>query len=118
MTFANVCVNREQLTLLSQLLLAAFPGCTIHQSRDPMRAAPRLSGQKIDAVFADADTCSDWIHSLKKHLSNPSVYLLCRQDSSPLVESEDIRGIVTYPITPEKIQNALLKIPQKSREVY
>ena len=118
MTFANVCVNREQLTLLSQLLLAAFPGCTIHQSRDPMRAAQRLSDHKIDAVFADADTCSDWIHSLKRHLSNTSVYLLCRQDSSLPEEAEDIHGIVTYPITEQKIQDALLNIPQEIREVY
>ena len=30
MAFANVSVNREQVALLSQLLLTAFPGCVIH----------------------------------------------------------------------------------------
>ena len=117
MTFANVSVNPELLTLLSHLLILAFPGCTIHQSRDPMRAAQRLSNHEVDAIFADADTCSDWIHTLKKHKSNPSVYLLCRQDSQLPEGTENIRGIVTYPITQQKIQLALQPRPQEIREV-
>ena len=116
MTFANVCVNQEQLTLLSHLLLAAFPGCTIHQSRDPKRTIQHLSNQKVDAVFADADTCSDWIHIFRKHKSNPTVFLLCPQDRQRPKVSEDIHSVVTYPITNEKIQNALQTRPQEIRE--
>ena len=116
MTFANVSVNQEQLTALSQLLLAAFPGCTIHQSRDPARIIQHLSSRKIDAVFADADTCSDWIPILRKHQSNPPVYLLCRQELSPTQEPYGVRGIVTYPVTRQKIQLALQTIPEELRE--
>ena len=117
MTFANVSVDQERLTLLSQLLLTAFPGCTIHQSRDPKRTIQHLSSQKIDAVFADADTCSDWIHIFRKHKSNPTVFLLCPQEHQSLQESEDIHSVVTYPITKQKIQNALQTRPREIREV-
>ena len=83
MTFANVSVNREQVTLLSQLLVTAFPGCVIHQSCDPMRTMTHLSTQKVDAVFADADTYPDLAHLLNRQKSKASVYLLCRKDSPP-----------------------------------
>ena len=117
MTFTTVSSNREQSALLSQLLLMAFPGCTIHQSRDPARAIQHLSTQKVDAMFMDADSCSDWIPVLRRHESNPSVYLLCRQDLLPPEKTPGIRGIVTYPITKQKIQNALQNIPREIREV-
>ena len=92
MTFANVCVNQEQLTWLSHLLLAAFPGCTIHQSRNPMRTMQHLSDRKVDAVFVDADSGSDWIPLFRKHKSNPTVYLLCPQERWTPPEAEDIRS--------------------------
>ena len=117
MTFANVCANNEQLSLLSHLLLSAFPGCTIHQSRDPMRTMQHLSNQKIDAVFADADTCSSWIHIFRKHDSYPTVFLLCSQEQAQQKEAEDIHGVVTYPITKQKIQNLLQTRLQEVREV-
>ena len=117
MTFANVCVNQEQLTLLSHLLLAAFPGCTIHQSRDPKRTIQHLSDHKVDAVFADADTCSDWIHIFRKHKSNPTVFLLCPQERQRSKETGDIHGVVMYPITTQKIQDALQTGPREIREV-
>ena len=116
MTFANISVNREQLTLLSQLLLAAFPGCVIHQSCDPVRTITRLSTQKVDAVFADADTYPHLIHLLNRQKSEASVYLLCRHDSPP-AETEDVRSLITYPITRQKIQAALQNIPREIREV-
>ena len=117
MTFANVNVNREQLTLLSQLLLTAFPGCVIHQSCDPVRTITHLSTQKIDAVFADADTYPDLIHLLDRHKSKASVYLLCQHDTSPPEEPDGIRSVITYPITRQKIQVALQNIPRELREV-
>ena len=117
MTFANVNVNREQLTLLSQLLLTAFPGCVIHQSSDPVRTITHLSTQKIDAVFADAETYPDLIHLLNYHKSKASVYLLCRHDTAPPEEPDGIRSVITYPITSQKIQIALQNIPRELREV-
>ena len=117
MTFANVNVNREQLTLLSQLLLTAFPGCVIHQSSDPVRTITHLSTQKIDAVFADAETYPDLIHLLDRHKSTASIYLLCRHDTSPPEEPDGIRSVITYPITSQKIQVALQNIPRELREV-
>ena len=117
MTFANVSVNREQVTLLSQLLVAAFPGCVVHQSCDPVRTITRLSTQKIDAVFADADTYPDLIHLLNGQKSKASVYLLCQHDTPPPDEIRDIRGVITHPVTRQKIQTALQTIPREIREV-
>lgn len=111
MTFANVGVNREQLTLLSQLLLAAFPGCVIHQSCDPVRTITHLSTQKIDAVFVDADTYPDLMQLLNAQKSKVSVHLLCRQDLLPPEETDGIRSVITYPITKQKIQAALQNVP-------
>ena len=117
MMFANVSINREQLTWLSQLLLTAFPGCVIHQSCDPVRTITHLSTQKIDAVFADADTYPDLIRLLNRQKSKASVYLMCRQDVLPPEETDGIRSIITYPITGQKIQVALQTVPREIREV-
>ena len=117
MMFANVSMNREQLTLLSQLLVTAFPGCVVHQSRDPMRTIKHLSTQKVDAVFVDTDAHSELMHLLNKQKSKASVYLLCRHDASPPEETDGIRSIITYPITGQKIQVALQTVPREIREV-
>ena len=117
MTFANVSVNQEQLTWISQLLLTAFPGCTIHQSRDPMRTAKHLSTQKIDAVFVDSDSHSELIQLLDRQKSKASIYLLCRRDAPPPQETEGIRSVITYPVTRQKIQIALQTVPQELMEV-
>ena len=116
MTFANVCVNREQLTLLSQLLLTAFPGCVIHQSCDPARTIRHLSTQKVDAVFVDADAHPEVMRLLDRQKAKTSVYLLCQHDAPP-EETSGIRSIITYPITRQKIQVALKTIPRDIREV-
>ena len=117
MTFANVNVNREQLTLLSQLLLTAFPGCVIHQSCDPARTIKHLSKQKVDAVFVDADTHPELMHLMNRQKTNASVYLLCRHDAPPPEETGGIRSVITYPITRQKIQVALQTVPREVREV-
>ena len=117
MTFANVCVDRERLTMLSQLLLTAFPGCVIHQGRDPVRTIKHLSTKKVDAVFADADSYHDLKHLLDGQQSKPSVYLLCRHDALPPEETGGIRNVITYPITRQKIQVALQTVPREIREV-
>ena len=117
MTFANVSVNREQLTRLSQLLLTAFPGCVIHQSCDPVRTITHLSTQNVDAVFVDADAYLELMHLLNRQKSKASVYLLCRQDLLPPEETGGVRSVITYPITRQKIQGALQNIPQEIREV-
>ncbi len=117
MMFANVSVNREQLTLLSQLLLTAFPGCVIHQSCDPVRTITHLSTQKIDAVFVDADTHPELMHLMNRQKTKASVYLLCRHDAPPPEETGGIRSVITYPITRQKIQVALQTVPREVREV-
>ena len=117
MTFANVNVNREQLTLLSQLLLAAFPGCIIHQSCNPVRTMNHLSTQKVDAVFVDADTHPELMHMLNRQQSKASIYLLCQHDALPLEEIGGVRSVITYPITRQKIQVALQTIPREIWEV-
>ena len=117
MTFANVCVNREQLTLLSQLLLTAFPGCVIHQSCDPVRTMTHLSSQKVDAVFVDAAAHPEVMRLLNRQKSKASVYLLCRHDTPTPEDTGGIRNVITYPITRQKIQVALQTIPQGIGEV-
>ena len=117
MTFANVSVNQEQLTSLSQLLVTTFPGCTIHQSSSPVRVMHHLSAHKLDAVFTDADTYAEMSRILVDHKSKPSIYLICRQDRQPPEGMGGIRGIVTYPITKQKIQIALQTVPRETREV-
>ena len=117
MTFANVSVNREQLTLLSQLLLTAFPGCVIHQSCDPMRTIKHLSTQKVDAVFVDSDSHSELLQLLARQKLKALVYLLCRHDTPPPEKTGDIRSVITYPITKQKIQIALQTVPQELMEV-
>ena len=117
MTFANINVNREQLTWLSQLLLMTFPGCVIHQGCDPVRTMKHLSTQKVDAVFADADTYSELTNLLKRQKTNASVYLLCRQELKLPEKTDGIRSVITYPITRQKIQVALQNVPREIREV-
>ena len=117
MTFANVSVNREQVTLLSQLLLTVFPGCIIHQSCDPMRTLTHLSTQKVDAVFVDADAHPEVMRLLNRQKSKASVYLLCRHDAPPPEKTEGIRSVITYPVTRQKIHAALQTVPQGIREV-
>ena len=116
MTFANISVNREQLTLLSQLLLTAFPGCVIHQSRDPMQTIKHLSIQKVDAVFADTDTYPDLMRLLKGQ-KKASVYLICPKNAPPPEETDGVQNIITYPVTRQKIQVALQTIPREIKEV-
>ena len=117
MTFANVCVNREQLTCLSQLLLSVFPGCVIHQSCNPTRTFTHLSAEKVDAVFVDADTHSEVMHLLNRHNAKASVYLLCQPDTLSPENTDGIQNTITYPVTRQKIQVALQTIPQETREV-
>ena len=107
MTFVTVSNNREQLAVLSQLLVALMPGCTIHQNCDPMRAICCLSRQKVDAVFADADLCVNVMDALRKQKIQAQLCLLCRQD---VVLPEEIAGshdVLSYPLTEQKMRMAL-----------
>ena len=117
MTFANVCVNREQLTSLSQLLLTAFPGCVIHQTCNPIRTFTHLASDAVDAVFVDADSHSEVMQLLNSRKAKASIYLLCQHDALPPEKISGIRSVITYPITKQKIQGALQTIPQEIREV-
>lgn len=117
MTFANVSANRERLKSLSQLLLTAFPGCVIHQSCDPVRTVRHLSAQKIDAVFADEEAYPDLIRLLNRQTEKTSVYLLCQRERISPQDTGGGGGIITYPVTRQKIQFALQAIPQEIREV-
>ena len=112
MTFVTVSINRQQLTLLSQILVTLFPGCTIHQSRDPMRAIHQLSYQEVDAVFADVDTVSNMMDMLRKPRTGAQIWLLCRQDAAVPEEFAGCYGVLSCPITEQKMRDALQRIPQ------
>ena len=107
MTFVTVSNNREQLAILSQLLVTLMPGCTIHQNSNPMRAIQCLSNQKVDAVFADADTCADAMDILRKQKVQTQVCLLCRQDVDLTEEAVCPYGILSYPLTEQKMRTVL-----------
>ena len=110
MTFVTVSVNRDQLALLSQLLVTLFPGCTVHQSCDPMRAIQRLSFQKVDAVIADADTVSNMMNLLDRQKSQAQIWLICGQGVDLPEKIADFCGILPYPITGHEMQHALQRI--------
>ncbi len=112
MTFVTVSMHREQLTLLIQLLVAVFPGCTIHQSCDPMRAIRHLSNQKVDAVFVDADTCSDSMDILRRQ--NTQLCLLCGRDAAMPEATKRFDGILSYPITEQSIRTTLQSLSRKT----
>ena len=107
MTFVTVSVNREQLSLLSRLLVTLFPGCTIYQSRDPMRAIQRLPYHEVDAVFADVDTVSDMKDILDRKKMNAKIWLLSSQNVALSEEIAGCYGILSCPITEHKIRNVL-----------
>ncbi len=104
MTFVTVSNNREQLAVLSQLLVSLIPGCTIHQNCDPMRAICCLSRQKVDAVFADADICANVMDALCKQTQ---LCLLCRQDAVLPEEVAGSHDVLSYPLTEQKMRMAL-----------
>ena len=108
MTFVTVSIHREQLTLLIQLLVAVFPGCTIHQSRDPMRAIRHLSNQKVDAVFADADICSNFMDILRSQ--NSQLCLLCGKDAVLPEATKGFDGILSYPLTEQSVRTTLQRL--------
>ena len=112
MTFVTVSIHQEQLTLLSQLLVAVFPGCTIHQNRDPVRAMRHFSNQKVDAVFADADTCSNSMDILRRQ--NSQLCLLCGKDAVLPEATKGFDGILSYPLTEQSVRTTLKSLSRKT----
>lgn len=106
-TFVTISDNREQLAILSRLLIALIPGCTIHQNSNPMRAIRCLSHQKVDAVFADADTCANAMEILRKQKMQTQLCLLCRQGADIPEEVPYSLGVLSYPLTEQKMQSVL-----------
>ena len=107
MTFVTVSFDRNQLTALSQMLVTLFPGCTVHQSCDPVRALRWLSNQKVDAVFAEADYISHMVDFLSRQKLSTKILLLCGQNAAVPEEITGCYGILPYPITEQLIKNAL-----------
>ena len=107
MTFVTVSNNCEQLALLSRLLITLIPGCTIHQSCDPMRAIQHVSCRKVDAMFADADTVCDMMSILSRQKKNTQIWILCRQGAALSEKTAGYDGILTYPITEQEMRTAL-----------
>ena len=111
MTFVTVNTNREQLTLLTQFLVAVFPGCTIFQNCDPARAMRYLHSQSVDAVFADADTCVNMMDLLFRQNEKTQICLLREQDTALPDDLSGFDRVLSYPITEQKMRNALQKTP-------
>ena len=107
MTIVTVGNSSEQLTTLSRLLIALIPGCTIHQSCDPMRAMQHISCRKVDAVFADADTICDMMNILSRQKQNTRIWILCRQGVVLPAKMAGCCGVLPYPITEQEMRTAL-----------
>ena len=75
-----------------------------------------MATHQVDAIFADVDTCPDLVQILRGQKTGPSVYLLCRQELPP-EDTGGIRGIVTYPLTRQKLLTVLQPIPRENMEV-
>lgn len=114
MTFVTVCADRAQMTSLCHVLVTVFPGCTIHQNRDPMRAVQRLSLQEVDAVFADEDTIFNMLDMVKKHRMTTKIWLLSRQGAALPEEIAGCYGVLSCPVTEHKMRTALQRMPQGS----
>lgn len=112
MTFAIVSVDREQLTLLSQLLVTVFPGCTIHQSGDPVRAMQRISYQKPDAVFADAATISNMTDVLRRQAKNIKICILCKQGVQLSEKMTKGYDVLPWPVAEHQVRSALKRMPE------
>ena len=112
MTFVTVSDNREQLAMLSRYLVAIFPGCTIYQSCDPIRAIHPLSDRKVDVVFADLDTVSNMMHLLGRQKTRAKIWLLCQEGAALPEETAVCYGVLSCPITEQKIRNALESVCQ------
>lgn len=112
MTFVTVSENREQLSVLSRLLVKLFPGCTIHQSHDPVRAMRQLSNQTVDAIFVDEDIRSGFMAILCKQ--NLRLYILCGKDAAMPEETKGFAGVLHYPITEQSARSTMQCLSQKT----
>ena len=107
MTFVTVSNNCEQLASLRQLLITLTPGCTIHQSCDPMRAIQHVSCKKVDAMFADADTICDMMTMLNRQKQNAQIWILCKQGTALSEKMAGCYDVLSYPITEQEMRTAL-----------
>ena len=73
-----------------------------------MRAMQRLSCQKVDAVFADTDTISGLADFLDRRKLNTKLWLLSHHGEAIPGEITGYDGILSWPITEQKLRNALL----------
>lgn len=112
MTFVTVCADRAQLTSLCHMLVTLFPGCTIHQNRNPVRAMRQLSDEKVDAVFVDADTYSGSMDILCKQ--NLRLCLLCGKDTAMPEETKGFEGVLSYPITEQSVRATVQCLSRKT----
>ena len=110
MTFIICNVNRQQVTLFGRLLIELFPGCTIHQSCDPMRVIQRLSSQNVDAVFVDSHTLPDVMNMLKHRNLIAKIWLLRRLDEVLPEEKDTDYGVLSFPASKQEILEALKRI--------
>ena len=55
MVFVTAGSCRTQLTMLTQLLVSAFPGSTIYQHTDPLRVPHDALNDRVNAVVLEAE---------------------------------------------------------------
>ena len=76
-----------------------------------MRAVRQLSNQKVDAVFADADTCSNSMDFLRRQ--NTQLCLLCGKDAATPEVAKGFDGVLSYPITEQSVRITLQSLSRK-----
>lgn len=117
MIFVTADSNREQLEGLTKLLVSAFPGSTIYQHVNPLRAPGDVLHNRIAGVFLEAEMEQiggiELMQMLHRQKPTLSVYILSQTEKyrSKALES-GAEGYLVYPISEQQIKEAILKNTQ------
>lgn len=112
MTFVTVDQNRERLTELTRLLLAAFPGSVIYQHTDPLKAPKDVRNNRVDAVFAQFDMGKlggvELSHILHLEKADLPVFLLSDENHGEQpIHGNDVASYLVRPISVEILREKL-----------
>lgn len=113
MTFVTADSNRSRLEDLTKLLVSAFPGSTIYQHVDPMRASGDVLQNRITGVFLEAEmekvSGIELMRKLRRQHEDLPVYIL--SETEELRDSALQAGAAGYflrPLTARVLQEAIL----------
>lgn len=115
MTFVTADDDRTRLESLTKLLVSAFPGSTIYQHTDPVRAPHDALNNRVDAVFLEAEMQKTNGVALLKILRSqkPGIPVFILSKTEELRESAveaGANGYFTHPVSEQQMKDAVLSI--------